>query len=110
MRNIAGISGAVSFEFATKPKHYIRHAGHKAFLHAYSNNILYRKDASYREIRENGGIRFQSVNYPRYSLAAQGNGRIAIVRYGGDKRRFLWRIVRGKLLLLYTCMSLFSDF
>ena len=95
--SLAGIAGAVSFASATRPNYFLRHQNHKMFLHPYNSGTLYKKDASFREIKETGGVRFQSVNYPKFSLAAQ-HGRIAIVQYNTarNKRLFLWRKVTGK--------------
>ena len=106
--SLVGAAGAVSFESVTKPNHYIRHAGYVTHLHPYSQEALYKNDASFRVINEDGGIRYQSVNYPNHSLAVKGgaNGRIAIVPYAGDKAAFLWRTIEGQFAHPLYCPSM----
>ena len=95
--SLVGQDGAVSFRSSADGSNdYIRHSGYVCSLAPLQSTTLYRQDASYVEIQEARGIRYQSVNYRGFSLAIQESGRIAIVRYDATNNiNYLWRELEG---------------
>ena len=96
VRSLAGgEDGYISFQSASNRNYYIRHQGYVCRSHLYQDNTLFKKDASFKEIQDASGVRFQSFNYPDYSLAIDSSGNIKIMRYSTNYN-FQWRLIQGK--------------
>ena len=74
---LTGTPGAVSFESATEPGHYLRHCGYWLRCHANDRSDLFLKDASFVPRpaltgSQEGHQSFESVNYPAHYICHRG--------------------------------------
>ena len=72
---LCGDAGYISFESATYPGKFIRHAGFVLRLHDKSNSDLYKKDSCFKISKQlcEGSVSLYAVNFPGHLVTKCGD-------------------------------------